>query len=313
MKKALLLALGLLSLAGAQGYVQNGPIGQPAAAPTSTGCPTADRAKLPLDCWVGQKIIFLPQSQTLQQYGYLSFRKTQESYPRAPFAYEELAGKTGTVTRIFANSIGTPQIEVKMDGSGVIAYGEAISNNVDGIGFIRDIESARAALIGKPLWLRRTGLGTVDATGGNFGEVKTGRLAKVTVTNVVAGTYGDSSVRIIAKSQDGRTGYVDVAWSATNVSPILADVMSFERSFFAVNPRTLYTFPEAHWKAIEAGQIIVGMNAQAAVLAWNREPDDINTTTAQGVKREQWVYEGGKYGKDKYVTLENGIVTSVQE
>ncbi len=52
----------------------------------------------------------------------------------------------------------------------------------------------------------------------------------------------------------------------------------------------------------------IGMTAEEVKKSTWGEPKKINkTTTAYGVS-EQWVYYG-----DKYIYLENGVVTSIQE
>jgi hypothetical protein len=62
-------------------------------------------------------------------------------------------------------------------------------------------------------------------------------------------------------------------------------------------------------KAKKVG-IEIGYTAKQVVESSWGKPTQVNTTTNKYGTREQWVYRG--QGKNGYVYLENGIVTSVQ-
>lgn len=51
----------------------------------------------------------------------------------------------------------------------------------------------------------------------------------------------------------------------------------------------------------------IGMTSLQARLAWG-DPDHVNTTITKGSKREQWVY-----GKNQYLYVHNGVITSIQQ
>lgn len=53
-------------------------------------------------------------------------------------------------------------------------------------------------------------------------------------------------------------------------------------------------------------QVRVGMTDDEARMAWG-DPDHVNTTVLSGRTLEQWVYS-----VDRYLYLENGVITAVQ-
>ena len=73
--------------------------------------------------------------------------------------------------------------------------------------------------------------------------------------------------------------------------------------FIKDNPR----IADIYKKAIRSGVILIGMTKDMVIASWGR-PKDINSTiTSYGV-HEQWIY-----GSHKYVYLEDGIVTAIQD
>lgn len=316
MKKALVVFLALsfqnTFAQGTNPFIKSGPIGQPPKAQgQNSGCALKDRDWLLVKCWKGEEVLFLPQSKELQFYGYQSFYYPNDEYRNA-IPYGVLAGKTGTVQKITSTEeFPVPHIEIRLSDGKTIVAGDAVGGQLDNIAFMRDLKSARKALLGKTVWTKDTGLSTVDADGGNFGFVNTGRLAKITIIDVIAGNSNQFPVRIIAKAPDGKIGYEDVAWSKTNGASTLYDLFSFEANFFTVDPKTLYNFTEQQWQAIKKSKVTIGMPPAAVALAWGRLPDKVNKTTTKGLATEQWVYNWTK--STAYVYFTGGKVSAVQE
>ena len=317
MNRKLLILAGLAFgsapvIAQTGNFIHNGGVGQVEAPNPASGCPTQPRAKLSFHCWVGQKIFFLPASNDLQHYGYQSFEMLGDEMHKS-IPYQTLVGKTATVQRISEDSIGSPILIARVDGGSLVVQAGIIDESIDGIVLLRDLINAKRDLLGKTLWTHSEGINTINASGDKFGYVKLGRFSKVTVIDVVAGTYNDTPIRLILKALDGRVGYEDVAYSENNTAVSLLEFDKFENLFFTINPRSIYKFSDTIWNALQRSQILIGMNAQMVVLGWGRNPNSINRTTTGNVVHEQWVYDGGKDSPARYVYFDNGRVTSVQD
>lgn len=94
------------------------------------------------------------------------------------------------------------------------------------------------------------------------------------------------------------------------------ELLDFTRYFSYVNRISDRTIAQAEAAASKAQQDYnekyfapkIGMSAQKVLESTWGEPTDINKTTTKYGVHEQWVYYGGRY-----VYLEDGIVTSIQE
>lgn len=62
----------------------------------------------------------------------------------------------------------------------------------------------------------------------------------------------------------------------------------------------------------EQGKVVIGMSGIQVMGAWG-SPLDINRTVTSGGVSEQWVYPGQSKYKNRYVYLENNIVTGFQD
>jgi hypothetical protein len=312
--KALSVALAICSVSAqvASPYVRPGAIGQDPTIKQNNKCSNASRAELSIDCWIGQRVLFLPMSKSLQHFGYQSYFRLGDDNMRG-LPYEELVGKIGKITSKQAKAIGGFNFVITLEGVDKKVVGYVVSEQLDDIVFLKDLDDARKKLIGKPLWLWNGNLNTIDETGSVFGSVELPRFTKVTVIDVVAGTYDHTPVRLILKSADGKIGYDDVAWSKTNVDPILQESSNFDSDFFSVDPHTLYRFSEQQWTAISKSKILIGMTPQMVKLARGRDPEKINRTTTGSRIDEQWVYENGKSNPNSYIYFSNGKVVSVQD
>lgn len=98
------------------------------------------------------------------------------------------------------------------------------------------------------------------------------------------------------------------------VSQFATDVKTYNGDFkeqmqdFVKNFNALYTVKNKPYTPLDLSRPQVGMTDVEVLSTFWGQPTDINkTTTASGVS-EQWVYSN-----NRYVYLENGIVTAIQE
>ena len=258
----------------------------------------------PIESWIGERFIFLPQPKSLQRYGYQSFSSGKGKYGIAiRSSYRECVGRVGTIIEV--NNGYSNRITIKMDDNGQIYTGEG-SESIDGIAPLSDIDNARSKWLGKTLWYKRKDIATYnDATEG-FGNIILKKYSPVKVVDVIAGWYNHQPIRFILEVPSGEEGFIDINLSGTNVPVILRDNMRFEDFFMSEDPRKIYRWPNSIWEAIEESKVFIGMTSDQAKLSWG-EPQKINRTITGSIRNEQWVYKS-----ESYLYFENDILTTIQ-
>ena len=264
---------------------------------------------IPFQCWIGERVIFLPKSKALQTYGYQMF--SSGSWPNNKVSYQDVVGKIGTIQKIEKKGYST-EITVKTnDGSTYYSRllnvsekkGEA---SIDGIAFLRDIDDARKLYLNKTLWLSNRQIVSYDSENDSFIGKDVKKYSPVKVVDIVAGWYESNPVRFIIQNEFGIKGFVDVNMSGTNVAAILRNSNRFEELFFEQDPRQLYPWNKEIWSSIESSQVFLGMTKLQVLMALGK-PHKINQTMNQSVTIEQWVY------KNKgYLYFQDSLLTSIQ-
>ncbi len=90
----------------------------------------------------------------------------------------------------------------------------------------------------------------------------------------------------MVSTADKRRGYIAIAYSLTNVQPgIWSAVRPWEAVLFEDNPRTIYSWEDQTWEAINEGMVKQGMTPGQVRLAWG-EPRNIVKTDGE----ETWYY-----------------------
>lgn len=292
-----------------------------AAAVPALPCPTQQRVALPIACWVGQKIMIL-----LTEYDtYNSFGKTLDNLSSGDgLNAKEYVGRIGTIKSILKDYRNDPVAEIVMDDNKEVIYAGTMLYRIPDVAFVRDFEDARQNLIGKEFWIRLGSLpllGKKDVNGRSI-YVEIPRFTKVTVSDIA---YSDDMlnynhpIKVIVKLPDGRLAYDVVSWGDTNVLTTPFTSEKFENDFLSKSPKEAFHFPDNWWDAINKYQVIVGMDAEAVKLAWNREPDEILKpksteklpTVGSVTVDELWVYWGG-YGIKYYIYFKDGKVVFVE-
>lgn len=72
-----------------------------------------------------------------------------------------------------------------------------------------------------------------------------------------------------------------------------------------------HSVPDEHLAALACRRIIIGMSGPEVISAWGR-PQDINTTTGNYGRHEQWVWENSDGIPYQFAYFENGVLTTVQ-
>lgn len=279
-------------------YIREGSIGkQKEQADLLAKDPSSFR---PIEKWVGEKFIFLPKPNSLQEYGYLSFKSGKGRFVHP--AYKECVGRIGTIIKVTDSY--SEKVTIQMDDNGQIYTGYGDDSIVD-IAPVADIDYARNKWLGKTLWYARKEVATYHETTGEYGSIEFKKYSPVKVVDIVVGWYSDTPVRFILQTSPGEEGFVDINLSGTNVSYILRNYSRFEEVFFTADPKIIYKWSSEVWTAIEENKVFIGMTAEQARMSWGK-PEEINKTTTDNVKHEQWVYSGS------YLYFDNGMLTTIQ-
>jgi len=253
--------------------------------------------------WVGNRILFLQQQKSLQSFGYLSFKGGKGDL-RQP-TYDECVGRVGIIEKVECRDIAC-NATIRMEDNGQKYDGEVLLNTLRNVAFVRDIDSARAKWLGDTIWYNRSELLTYDEATDDTKAEKIPKYSKVVVSQIVASWHEFIPVRFIIRTMDGKEGFVDIAVSGTNQSTISTIKLKFSSFFQTVDPRSLNTWSESVWSAIEREEVFIGMTSDQASMSWGKPLEVKQTLTANG-GTEQWVYRDGNY-----LYVENGVVTAIQ-
>jgi len=245
-------------------------------------CPTEPLTFLPIDCWVGKKIVFLPKRMSSQEHGYFDLQKVEvagaESVvsqkpkkkrrtPKKPAApqppiprgvpYAEVVGQVGTIVEIQENPMGVGMVArqaiVDIEGgkryssrvNGLFAGEESIPDTV----FVEDLEAAKEKWLGKTLWFKSRRAMTYDANTDKIGFFEVENYSPVEIVEIVAGWYTQSPIRFIFRTTGDAVGFIDVNLSGTNISTILRDNSLFDQYFSEIDPREQHdwSLTRPHW------------------------------------------------------------------
>src|SRR6266404_1215677 len=196
----------------------------------------ADTAKskpfstIPIESWVGERFIFLPRQKSLQEYGYQSIHKPKHEFSNLP--YDKYVGRIAKVTAVTPSKTGLGgayDVELTLEDTNEKVESRAVSERVEGLAPVRDIDNARALYLGKTMRLKEPVLRTYNERTGKTNVI--GADSPVKVMDIVAGWDENSPVRFVVKTSSGEEGFVDVSMSDTNASELLTAYNKFEKCF----------------------------------------------------------------------------------
>jgi hypothetical protein len=266
-------------------YIQDGTIGNPpiqTAARPETG--------LPVDQWVGKRIVFMPIRKRSQSYGYLSFRysrTSKELFNRTP-KYDELVGKLGIITakpnRPLADFL------IQLDDGQLLEAALTLGTTLEHIAFVDEIETARRLYLDQTLWLQDRTVWTYDAEKDTRNTFYLPKFTPVRITSIVLSEDTGQPLRFIFSAGDGRTGFKDITLGCTNSRSSECSGNRFIQQFTTQNPRESVDWPDSVWQAVCLQTLTVGMSRDQVLMSWGG-PLRINRTESETGASEQWVYE----------------------
>ncbi|HEX4859981.1 MAG TPA: hypothetical protein VFV07_02010 [Rhizomicrobium sp.] len=291
------------------------------AASSPTACDAAFPSALPIRCWAGQQLVMLPKRETFRHYPYDLYDSSGKEFLRVP--YGELGGKLVTVTEV--RWYDEPIIDLhgwlvrfRVDDTGKeyavraslpLADPHADPDKITmlDVALVRDLRAAREKYLGRKYWILRHELIALDDK--EIRGVRFKAFTPVTISDVLAGDNSFVPVRLVVKNDQGEEAFIDTAVSRSNGGGGTTAEIGDERlshTLSSADPRSMFKFSPKVWKALESGDVFVGMTKEQATMSWG-EPQTINRTVTAGRTHEQWVYEHGSY-----LYFEGNVLTAIQ-
>lgn len=174
-------------------------------------------AACPLNAWLGKRFVFLPKPTKAPlgpPYGHFQTGGRLFTYPE----YEDYVGKMVKAVQV-RQVHDRWEVKFEVSGSREMISATTWSGGISGIAPLKDIREARERWMGKTLWLKKGKMRLYHDAVGKNGWIQVGPGAPLKVVNVIPGNDHNTPVRFILKTYTGQSGYVDVAWSRTNVYP----------------------------------------------------------------------------------------------
>ena len=255
---------------------------------------------VPESDWVGLRLMVLPQSKSLQHFGYQElYQDADKAY--TPLRYDDYAGRIVRVRGIghgrAANGEVFDEADLQLEDTKEIIHGDLEQGCMNDVGPASDLEEARKLYLGKTLWYSDDSLKNGDR------KIKVKQYLPVKVLEIVPGWYAPVPVRFIVQTKTGQRGYVDVHMSDTNVPASLQSRSRFEDTFLETDPRKTYAWSPIVWSAIENKEVFIGMTAQQVRMSWG-DPKEIVTLSSID-HQEKWLYDR------RYILfLKNGRVSA---
>lgn len=269
--------------------------------------------------WLGEKVMFLPQPEKSQKYGYQQWGYTKKigAAPKSlGIKHDELAGKTGEIVDVRKDE-RLPYIytTVKLEDSEKLVVNQSLSgyrestdkrSQIHAVGFIKEFRLAQGA-IGMEIWnnrLTHISTTTIEPEDGTyFGKLPLSNLEHCKVIGVEWGFTNLAPIRFNLTCDGNKSGFWDGSMHADNVIGVFRP---FPIAWHTKDPKAMYPKWSAEiWKTIEATKIKIGMTPEMAEMSWGK-PQKINQDSGSWGIHEQWIYD------DQYLYFENGKLTSFQ-
>jgi hypothetical protein len=181
-----------------------------------------------------------------------------------------------------------------------------VLNTIDKLVFLDEVDSVKATLVGKIIYIMTNQWMKDDETGQGRYSFTNPKFVAVTITAVGLGSQ-DGPSKIVFKQVGSETeAYLNIRLSGINKSSGVFGY-DFDKVFQFENPKLKYpNISSSVWDKIQSGKVSVGMTKQECELSWGK-PTGINKTVTGNEITEQWVYH-----PSSYLYFTNGILKTIQ-
>jgi hypothetical protein len=187
--------------------------------PGQLACPTTAFAKLSVDCWIGQRVMFIPRKP---EHSYEYYDQLHDINGKRKVAVSLASGKIGKISNIEDHKPrnGLFLITITMEDTGENYYDFGLMDykdtyHLNNMAFIKDIYDAKKLYVGRKFW----------KTGVDWSEI----------TDITVSDDQFATARFFYKTASG-AGTVDISLSDTNrLSPM---THQFNDYFAEIDPET---------------------------------------------------------------------------
>jgi len=238
---------------------------------------------LPVKEWEGENFLFLAINPFFRKYGFdLRFAGSADSaqllrqsgflssdnrlLPQDSAAMYAVVQSVDSIDSEFALTFLVHCDTMKIHCSGVTVDGA-----IKGLVRERDLLSARNEWVGKTVYAAKRSVNTYNAQSGVMGSFKVSLHTPLTVTAVTRGMspMPPHPLWVHVRAPDERVGFIPVFFSWTNAPEShREEKQAWVSSLLFQDPKTLYTWPEHIWKAIDDHNLHYGMNPQQVLFSW---------------------------------------------
>lgn len=250
----------------------------------------------------GKEFVFREQSESLQKYGYLLWKKAPDMRSES-LSYKDYVGKKGKILEQQVEDRITLWHVAVLDTCEKVYTSAGLKSRPKSI---EDIEKFTSVCFlstiklgelmkGKSIWVNNNGMINDQSlfTDDPSESYQLSHLESLEVEGVSTRSLGRAKgagpLYLKVKKQTGEKGYM----------------VFNDQYYFRDNP-IVPSWDNITVDSIKNRKLMIGMNDQQVVLAWGK-PKQVNKTIDANGVREQWVY-----GQGQYVYLENGVLKSIQ-
>ncbi|MDA3971632.1 MAG: hypothetical protein PF442_09805 [Desulfobulbaceae bacterium] len=253
--------------------------------------------------WVGEKVVFLPKPRSLQRYGYQDYAYGDDKVG-GKIGYNALTGKTAEIVGYKGGSY--KKIALRLEGANSLIYTTIRGNNINGIGFVSEMEEAQK-LLGKTVWNKANSTELSDRSMHDHINCtrEIGTFEKMQLIGVEWGNYESSPIKFVFKTEDGLSATWEGSYSRINDTDNNL-LKPFSENWYLEDPQVLFvSWGKKVMESIESKKIFAGMTKEQVLLSWG-EPKKRNTSVGSWGVHEQWVYGS------QYLYFKNGVLSSYQ-
>lgn len=280
--------------------------------PGQTACPSTPFAKLSVDCWIGQRVIFIPRKS---EHSYEYYDQSYDINGKKKVAVSLASGKVGKITNIEDNRPrkGLFLITITMEDTGDNYYADGLldykgSYHLNNMAFLKDIDDAKKFYVGKKFWKKDDGWAEITDITVSDDQLATARFFYKTVSNAGTVDISLSDTNLLSSmAHQFKAYFAETDPETERKNQELAEANELKKQMRALKDKyKKYKWPKKIWNSIETGKVFIGMTKLQATLAWG-EPESVNRTIGSWGEHEQWVYT-----HKSYLYFENGILKTIQ-